>query len=452
VAKSLAREVLLQALTGPDVALGGQRERLLTLLGRIDSTEALRLASGDGVYQRRVQLAAAASRLREDFGSGMAMLYALGDPVVTVRTVLDLAEEAARPKPDLAKRCVLAAHEALPQVSDTRQRAILAARLGADMLPVDATIGKSLLQSATDEIKQLASRGPVPERAVVASYLFQVDPAAAVALIGESPADDMSKIILARYLARTDPDQAMALAAKLNYPGMAYRTMVLYFRPERFEQARDIALRLGGPDNDPVLMRLCFSAPRDRLPSWIEEIRDRLEPEPPGEGFQSSGEREAYGMALLALLARRLGYPEARDLMLRAGLNRMHSFLWDDSLEGSGRGLGRYEPRLKFARVVAMMKPELAKRLVPADLSPDDQDYGLFVATLAGLDPPRAAKLLGAMPTESRPQKATYQKAAVAVAEALLLPAEEREATLMRDDPQWPCLPAPEDINSTSWQ
>ena len=451
-ARPLARQVLLEALTRPGASQGNDRRRLLTLLARLDGTEALKLA-GTGVHADWVRMEVARVTLPQDVTQGLAVLQDLPTPELRVDVLLDVAEANRQQHPELGQRCLQEARTAFPQIVEVRRRALQAARVGAALLPSDAATGKAILLAARDEIVAATSDSYSNERALVAAYLAEVDLPAALAMLNMKDLSIYTTI--ARHVAGKRPDEALAL---LDAWGSAWdktraaTRLAPFLPPERFAQTREMLLRVSRWDTGPTLVRMCLAAPRERLPEWIEEVRDLLEPPPPeqrGDGLQSSGEREVQGLAVLALMARRVGYQGAREIMLRAVLARMRSWSWPGGGRITLRGEGQPRmdrTRLELAQVVALMEPQLARRLVPPDVAPDDRDMVLYAGTLAGTEPLRAVKLLKGLPAGPGEAGRTFEQASADVAEALMLSPEERETLLLQRDRDWACLPRPDEM------
>ena len=453
--RKLAQQVLERALTRPDTGAGTERMRLLGLLARLAPDEALMLAGQNDSCVSKVRLESAKMVLSRDLDQGLALLQAAGDPAVTVEALLDVAEANAQTRPDLAKRCLQTAPPVSAQIADVPRRAVLQARSGAALLPFDPATGKALLQAAVADIKRVDERVGLAARSAVAGYLAESDPPAAVALVESVTGlrDPGRYQIIAQHAAREHPDEALAIARKTAGPAYGRQSLLPFLPPDRFEQTRDTALNAESGLDWPILIRLCLSASPDRLPAWIEELRDLLEPLPPeecGEGVHSTGEPETQGMALLALMARRLGYPEAREIMLRAALSRMRGDYWSPTRRAHALVPSTLTSQLQLARVVALMEPKLARLLLPSTLSSSSPSFPAFVAALAELEPLRAVELLKSVPASDEAKDA-YQHAVGDVAEALMQSREEHEATLLTGDPQWPCLPVPGEMDKPSW-
>jgi hypothetical protein len=276
------------------------------------------------------------------------------------------------------------------------------------------------------------------ERIAVKWAEIDVDRAVEVAgLLSSEAKQAMVLGRIAEQIAGTDPEKALAIMEQAGGAQYRFRPLVdvitalpathldLALREARSIPQRFMAYRAR------AIGRLAYVAPADRAPGIIEEALAEL--------MQTAGSSGTTPFAAhigrLAYVARSVGYPEWREIALRAAASRS-----GERQPPRADGIRRAPPReYELAWVLSLSDPEMARHVLESALTIDGGIQGVnrgafqdIASAAMQMDPTWAAELIAQMaPDDLAESHGDRTDAVWAVVRCLLRPPDAWEAEML---------------------
>jgi hypothetical protein len=454
-ARELARQLLVEALKQTVGSQIIEREQLLKELAPIDVEEARVAAIEGGGSEATVDIAAGTAMLTEDFDAGLEMILRADDPRSAFWALHGAASTHKRDDPELALKCLEAADPLWPEIPGPSQyRLVAAAGLGGLLQEIDPGRGEQYLREVHARFMPM---GMAPDeimgRATFAAYYSVVDLEESLGLLAPMAEDQWAQIAyeriavrwaeidadravevakllrdeprraavlgrIAEQIAGRDPNKALSIIKQAG--GAQYRLrplvdVITSLPATHLDLALSEARSLPPPFTafkGRAIGRLAYVAPAERAPAIIEEALDELM----RTAVESGSTQWASDIGRLAYVARSVGYPEWREIALRAtscrnGAREPHP---DD-------GIRRAPPaEYDLAYVLSFSDPEMARHVLTSALAIDGgirgAPRGAFEAIASAamqMDPRWAADLIGQMSNDDLAESHGYRTDAV---------------------------------------
>lgn len=441
-ARSLALDLLKQALQETNGQRTYGRQSLLTALARLDPDAAMTAAVAAGDNMPSLYLAAGTALLKGHPDQAVPLLKK-ADPNFALGSLLSRAETNRRSDPDLARLCLETTETLLPTLPDPARRVRCLARMAVVWRGLDDARAAMLLQQATAAAEALPVMGSVAisARGLVAAALAPQDTDAAQALLtpvtaatdADKQALQAAKASLAAVLALQDLPRALKLVEGLSEweEGPVLQQIALALAPAQPARAQEVVARIRTSYHKSLaLVQLVAVVPEAQVPATVEAARDHLlETAQRPSQVMPEGQMGPQGLAALACLARRRGYTAYRELALRA------ASLDPRTGDVTTSGLGWVSGDLRLAQLLSFTAPEAAQGILQASLralpSPEQLSPHSFrdlVQATADVDLKAAIQLyLKHRPPQPKPDESAPTYAVASLVDVLTRSPDQRE-------------------------